>query len=86
VVSDEQLPEISDEAWDVLATFLSAHQKMHPVYGSTAACGGGVGGQALTAHCVELCHNPVHRPEIERYESAYYQLRRMLEQNRRRRA
>lgn len=39
---------------------IQAGRDMHPIYGSTATCKGGVGGQAMTQHCAVLCDNPKH--------------------------
>jgi hypothetical protein len=52
---------------------------MHPVYGNTAACSGGIGGASVTAHCAELCPSPKHDAARERHEAAVRRLARWLE-------
>ena len=48
------------EALDLAARALGYHYDSHPIYGSTAACGGGIGGSVMTAHCTVLCDSPKH--------------------------
>lgn len=38
-----------------LAVAIQAHRDLHTIYGSTAVCGGGIGGQAMTQHCGVTC-------------------------------
>jgi hypothetical protein len=60
---------------EALKRAIIAHRDLHPTYGSTAVCYGGVGGQAITAHCAELCHNPAHggaKTAWEAIEAEYF--------------
>lgn len=60
-----------DELDRVLRNYVIAEQRMHRTYGSTAACSGGVGGAALTAHCAHICHNfPAHADETAEWRGA----------------
>lgn len=60
-----------DELDRTLLNYVTAEQHMHQTYGSTAACGGGIGGQALTAHCAHTCHNfHAHEKESEEWRTA----------------
>lgn len=45
---------------EALREAIIAHRNLHPTYGSTAVCGGGVGGQMMTQHCAVTCDNPEH--------------------------
>lgn len=48
---------------------VQAHRDLHKTYGSTSACRGGVGGQALTSHCAEICYNAgAHEKEMEAWQ------------------
>ena len=51
---------VEREALDLAARALGYHYDSHPIYGSTAACGGGIGGSVMTAHCTVLCDSPKH--------------------------
>ena len=50
---------------------------LHPVYGSTSACGGGIGGQTITTHCAVTCQNPVHDEARVAWDEAFAQMRRL---------
>ena len=51
---------------EALIEVVQAHRDLHKTYGSTVACRGGIGGQALTSHCGEICYNAdAHEKEIE---------------------
>lgn len=68
---DEWLGAVEREAaakarGEALAEAVQAHRNLHKVYGSTAVCRGGIGGQALTPHCAEICYNAdAHEKEME---------------------
>ena len=48
---------------------VQAHRNLHKTYGSTSACRGGIGGQALTSHCAEICYNAdAHQKEMEAWQ------------------
>ena len=48
---------------------VQAHRDLHKTYGSTVACRGGIGGQALTSHCGEICYNAdAHQKEMEAWQ------------------
>lgn len=50
---------------EALIDAVQAHRNLHKTYGSTSACRGGIGGQALTAHCAEICYNAdAHENEV----------------------
>ena len=55
---------------------ISAHRDLHRIYGSTAVCGGGIGGAAMTQHCGVICgYNERHDGENaawHRVERAYF--------------
>ncbi len=60
-----------DELDRALRNYITAEQHMHQTYGSTAACSGGIGGAALTAHCAHVCHNfPAHTDETAEWREA----------------
>ena len=60
-----------DELDRTLRNYVTAEQRMHQTYGNTAACSGGVGGAALTAHCAHVCHNfKAHEKESEEWRTA----------------
>ncbi len=51
---------------EALVELVQAHRNLHETYGNTSACRGGIGGQALTAHCAEVCYNAdAHEKEME---------------------
>lgn len=51
---------------EALIEVVQAHRDLHKTYGSTSACRGGIGGQALTSHCGEICCNAdAHQKEME---------------------
>ena len=55
----------------VVAKFVAAEMAMHPVYGSTAVCHGGIGGAAMTQHCIHTCYNfSAHSKEEETYQQS----------------
>ena len=50
---------------EALINAVQAHRKLHETYGSTSVCHGGIGGQAMTPHCAEICDNTnAHLTEI----------------------
>lgn len=54
---------------EALIEVVQAHRDLHKTYGSTVACRGGIGGQALTSHCAEICYNAdAHEKEIEAWQ------------------
>lgn len=59
-----------DRVRELVAEFWQAEIEMHPVYGSTSACGGGIGGSTITEHCAHLCQSPKHDAARERFEAA----------------
>lgn len=68
---------------EAAAKAIQAHRDLHPTYGSTAACGGGIGGMTLTEHCAVVCQNPKHdaaKAAWHEVEMGYFESRR-IEQN-----
>jgi hypothetical protein len=55
---------------EIVKEFWAAEMDMHPIYGSTSVCGGGIGGSTMTEHCAHICLNPVHDKAKARYEAA----------------
>ena len=54
---------------EAIVETVQAHRDLHKTYGSTSACRGGVGGQALTSHCAEICYNAgAHEKEMEAWQ------------------
>ena len=54
---------------EALTEVVQAHRNLHKTYGSTSACRGGIGGQALTSHCGEICCNAdAHQKEMEAWQ------------------
>lgn len=54
---------------EALIEAVQAHRDLHKTYGSTVACRGGIGGQALTSHCAEICYNAdAHQKEMEAWQ------------------
>ena len=54
---------------EALTEVVQAHLDLHKTYGSTVACRGGIGGQALTSHCGEICYNAdAHQKEMEAWQ------------------
>ena len=54
---------------EALIEVVQAHRDLHKTYGSTSACRGGIGGQALTSHCAEICYNAdAHQKEMEAWQ------------------
>jgi hypothetical protein len=54
---------------EALIEVVQAHRDLHKTYGSTVACRGGIGGQALTSHCAEICYNAgAHEKELEAWQ------------------
>lgn len=55
---------------------IQAHRDLHTVYANTTACGGGIGGQAMTQHCGVTCgYFEKHEADNDRWyrvESAYF--------------
>ena len=71
---DEWLAEVERAAaararGEALIEVVQAHRDLHKTYGSTSACRVGIGGQALTAHCGEICYNAdAHQKEMEAWQ------------------
>ncbi len=55
---------------EVLRNLVKSVLDMHVMYGSTSVCHGGIGGQAMTEHCLHICQNPVHEPQQEAHLAA----------------
>ena len=54
---------------EALIEVVQAHRDLHKTYGSTSACRVGIGGQALTSHCGEICYNAdAHQKEMEAWQ------------------
>ena len=54
---------------EALIEAVQAHRDLHKTYGSTVACRGGIGGQALTSHCGEICYTAdAHQKEMEAWQ------------------
>ena len=54
---------------EALIEVVQAHRDLHKTYGSTVACRGGIGGQALTSHCGEICCNAdAHQKEMAAWQ------------------
>ena len=54
---------------EALIEVVQAHRDLHKTYGSTSACRVGIGGQALTSHCGEICYNAdAHQTEMEAWQ------------------
>lgn len=55
---------------------IQAHRDLHRLYGNTSACGGGIGGAAMTQHCGVTCgYFEKHEADNNRWyrvESAYF--------------
>jgi hypothetical protein len=55
---------------------IQAHRDLHKIYGNTSACGGGIGGSALTQHCGVTCgYGERHESDNDRWydvERAYF--------------
>ena len=61
-----------DEVDRALRNYVVADQRMHTTYGSTGACYGGVGGQAMTPHCAHICGNvSAHANDEQSYRDAF---------------
>ena len=55
---------------EALIDAVQAHRKLHETYGSTSVCHGGIGGQAMTPHCAEICDNiNAHLTEISAWDA-----------------
>ena len=55
---------------EALINAVQAHRKLHETYGSTSVCHGGIGGQAMTPHCAEICDNiNAHLTEISAWDA-----------------
>ena len=54
---------------DALRGALTAHRDLHQIYGSTATCGGGIGGAMMTAHCGVVCNRGNHETENAAWEA-----------------
>ena len=54
---------------EALIEAVQAHRNLHRAYASTSVCRGGIGGQAITSHCGEVCDNyEAHEKEIEAWQ------------------
>ena len=54
---------------EALIEAVQAHRNLHRAYASTSVCRGGIGGQALTSHCGEICYNAdAHQKEMEAWQ------------------
>ena len=54
---------------EALIEVVQAHRNLHRAYASTSVCRGGIGGQAITSHCGEVCDNyEAHEKEIEAWQ------------------
>ena len=54
---------------EALIEVVQAHRNLHRAYASTSVCRGGIGGQALTSHCAEICYNAdAHEKEMEAWQ------------------
>ena len=54
---------------EALIEVVQAHRNLHRAYASTSVCRGGIGGQALTSHCGEICYNAdAHQKEMEAWQ------------------
>lgn len=54
---------------DALREAIIAHRDLHRIYGSTATCGGGIGGAMMTAHCGVVCNRGNHEAENTAWEA-----------------
>ena len=51
---------------EALIEAVQAHRNLHRAYASTSVCRGGIGGQAITSHCGEVCDNyEAHEKDTE---------------------
>ena len=51
---------------EALIEAVQAHRNLHRAYASTSVCYGGIGGQAMTPHCAEICDNhDAHQVEVD---------------------
>ena len=51
---------------EALIEVVQAHRNLHRAYASTSVCRGGIGGQAITSHCGEVCDNyEAHEKDTE---------------------
>ena len=71
--------QVDESVRAAIRELIEADWAMHPVYGNTSACSGGIGGASITAHCAELCPNAVHDAARERHEKAIRRLARWLD-------
>ena len=54
---------------EALIEVVQAHRNLHRAYASTSVCRGGIGGQAITSHCGEICYNAdAHQKEMEAWQ------------------
>ena len=54
---------------EALIEVVQAHRNLHRAYASTSVCRGGIGGQAITSHCGEVCDNyEAHEKEMEAWQ------------------
>ena len=59
---------------EALIEAVQAHRNLHRAYASTSVCRGGIGGQALTSHCAEICYNAdAHEKEIEAWQKLEFE-------------
>ena len=54
---------------EALIEAVQAHRNLHRAYASTSVCRGGIGGQAITSHCGEVCDNyEAHEKDTEAWQ------------------
>lgn len=69
-VLDAVAPAIAARArQEALREAIAAHRNLHLIYGSTATCGGGIGGQMMTQHCGVTCNRGNHDAENAAWEA-----------------
>lgn len=68
-----ELIEQRDEAIALIGKIFSLYNSMHTPSPSTAGCAGGIGGQAITAHCAETCNEYTlrHGRELDEWRELY---------------
>lgn len=44
-----------DDLLRLVRAAIQVHRDLHPIYGNTSACGGGIGGAVMTQHCGVIC-------------------------------
>ncbi|HMU80712.1 MAG TPA: hypothetical protein PKC57_10670 [Microthrixaceae bacterium] len=75
-MSDMASSPESDALVRLVQAAIQAHRDLHVMYGSTAVCGGGIGGAAMTLHCGVTCgYDERHESQNEAWhdvERAYF--------------